>query len=345
MLPTQELPSTLTPFAVLTPEEEGSGGGAPECDAKSESFDGKTGNLQCDKNNGDDNSSNRNNQFSSDSATVSLAPPNNNFLSEEQRQLICGTKTLGEERISEDDISKGRTSILSSSDESDCFNKTYGDNNNYIDDSNNNANSDGRSNKILNLLNARNSSFLSAAQNSPANIKFSEDELFSDLKSRFIEKHFRTILRSQQANKNTGDKNGTTNKRLFAGNVLKNELGNNEKNDGSKFGTNTLLKSLKIITVERPEPQLDLPRISYLKSTKEKFFKMHDQAKSHAAERYRKLCQTLRTRIWPQLHPVQVLIEVILSNLFMICVLPFALCAVMLLCVMRMCVEIVLKIR
>ncbi|CAL8123845.1 unnamed protein product [Orchesella dallaii] len=192
----------------------------------------------------------------------------------------------------------------------------------------------GVGNKILNILNSKNN-FLTS-------YKLSEDEIFSDLKSRFIEKHFRTILRSQGKpdNNNGGGVGGVSgksdtnaNRECAVGVGLSH---NNHSNNPNP---------LKIITVQRPEPQLDLPRDTYFKSTRAKLFKMHEQAKARVVERYRKLCATLTTSIWPQLKPLQVFLEVVLSNIAMLIVAPFAICSVMILCLVRLCIGAILKLR
>lgn len=213
---------------------------------------------------------------------------------------------------------------------------------------------DGSSNKILNLLNAKNTNFLSNASSSKSS-KLSEDELFSDLKSRFLEKHFRTILRSQQSKESRifgGSGNGGGNGNVVG--ILKSSGKNGATKDfackdtpssGISVGCSTLLKSLRFVTVERPEPTLDTPRQTYFKSTKQKFMKMHDQAKIRLAERYRKLCASFSTSVWPRLYPFRVVVELLLSNVFMMLVAPFAMCAVLLLCLVRMAVGAVLRIR
>lgn len=307
------------------------------------------------------------------STSIISAPVTRDALEEcELASLVSGTTTLEEARLTQDDIENRRGTgfigIVAAKDS-----KHYADNNERQERIYENVESQfgtGNSDRILNFLNAatavRNSSFLSknkstAALNGLSNgssstfsSKFSEDLLFSDLKSRFIERHFRTILRSQES-KDEGKytKHSSDCGQLWTVNNNNNNNNNvsvNNNNSSSisfKEGFATLLKPLKIITVDRPkpEPKLDLPRLSYLKSGKEKFLKMHEQAKSQALERYRKLCTSFRTNVLPRLHPVQVLIEILFSNLFTLLTSPFVLVAVILLCFLRLAVGIVLRVR
>lgn len=414
VLPTKKLASTLHPFTVLVPEEDGGlQAFGRRRRGEGEGISSENGNFDVKNNQYHNHNQNRcntihvsrlnkisrgtghgNGNINRSSCTLSriekLSPPpqppprpppmipiikpgeiagalNNNSdeiadvdglgpTPPQKKQRICGMTTLAEEHRSEKEIEKRRIEALEEKQATELELNTK-DN-----DCNNNSApqvNDGSNNKILNLLNAKNSSFLSncSSSNSSCNTKFSEDELFLDLKSRFLEKHFRTILRSQESKESrifggggtltAADKEKRTQQSQDA-TINKSGKDGATKDFTNKSSSNacsTLLKSLRFVTVERPEPQLDLPRISYFKSTKQKFLKMQDHAKLRVAERYRKLCASLRTTVWPQLYPLQMLVEILLSNIFMLFVAPFVMCAVMLLCVMRFCIGAILKIR
>lgn len=365
VLPTKELSSTLTPFTVLTPED--SHGVGQRGRERAGQFDGnkfksstistvahkKAANRKYEK-----HQNQKHNQTLS--RLQSLSPPpvipvhavevkkpsrQKRSASEAQVNAVHHRESESERRIQSqvpltvaNELDAGRNNSR----------------NNYPESLHENPN------KILNLLNARNKNFLGnpATNEGHQTGLISEDELLSDLKSRFLEKHFRTILRSQQSKESRvfggpSDSSFCNTDTLPADKFRLNVNDNasytckngQTKDDQTDFKNSTLLKSLKFVTVERPEPTLDLPQISYFKSTQLKLLKMHEQAKARVADRYRKVCGNIQTKLLPQLYPLQVLAEVIFSNIFVTCVAPFVLCGVLLVCLVRVFVSAILKLR